>query len=69
MTLEKCAEIPALVAKLPEVGYSMMNKALNLRSRANHIQAQIDALKQDLVVFQGDLELLWRREELAGVGL
>lgn len=69
MIIEKCAGIPALVAKLPEVGYSMMNKALNLRSRANHIQAQIDALKQDLAVFQGDLELLWSREDLAGAGL
>ncbi len=69
MTIEKCAEIPALVAKLPEAGYSMMNKAHNLRSRANHIQAQIDALKQDLVVFQGDLKLLWTQDELAGVGL
>lgn len=69
MTIEECKRLPNFVAYLPEVGYSMMNKALNLRSRANHIQAQIDALKQDLVVFQGDLELLWSREELAGVGL
>jgi len=69
MTIEKCQTIPALVAKLPEVGYSMMNKALNLQSRANHIQAQIDALKQDLAVFQGDLKLLWTQDELEGVGL
>ncbi len=69
MTIKHCQTIPALVAKLPEVGYSMMNKAHNLQYRANHIKAQIDALKQDLAVFQGDLELLWSREELEGAGL
>lgn len=69
MIIKQCQDMPASVAKLPEVGYSIMNKAHNLKARADHIQAQIDYLAQDFEVFQGDLELLWTREELAGVGL
>jgi hypothetical protein len=69
MSIQDCLELPDLLSKLPEVGYSIMNKGINLRARAAHIQAQIDYLKQDLAVFQGDLELLWSREDLAGAGL
>jgi len=63
MIIKQCQELPASVAKLPEVGYSIMNKAHNLKARADHIQAQI-YLKQDLDVFYGDLRLLWSEEEL-----
>ena len=35
----------------------------------NMTYEQIDALTQDLAVFQGDLKLLWRQDELEGVGL
>lgn len=35
----------------------------------NMTYEQIDALTQDLAVFQGDLKLLWTQDELEGVGL
>ena len=69
MSIQDCLELPDLLSKLPEVGYSIMNKGHNLKARAAHIQAQIDYLDGDLANLLEEVSFLWDDEERKEAGL
>ena len=69
MSIQDCLELPDLLAKLPEVGYSIMNKGHNLKARASHIQEQIKYLDGDLANLLEEVSFLWDDEEREEVGL
>ena len=69
MSIQDCLELPDLLAKLPEVWYSIMNKGLNLKARAAHIQEQIKYLDGDLANLLEEVSFLWDDEEREEVGL
>ena len=69
MSIQDCLELPVLLSKLPEVGYSIMNKGINLKSRASHIQEQIKYLDGDLASLLEEVSYLWDDDERKGVGL
>lgn len=69
MSIQDCLELPDLLAKLPEVGYSIMNKGRNLKARASHIQEQIKYLDGDLANLLEEVSFLWDDEEREEVGL
>ena len=69
MSIHDCLELPVLLSKLPEVGYSIMNKGLNLKARAAHIQEQIKYLDGDLASLLEEVSFLWNDEERKGAGL
>ena len=68
MSIRDCLELPVLLSKLPEVGYSIMNKGLNLMARAAHIQDQIKYLDGDLASLLEEVSYLWTEEERKEVG-
>lgn len=69
MSIQDCLILPDLLSKLPEVGYSIMNKGLNLKARAAHIQDQIKYLDGDLASLLEEVSFLWNDEERKGAGL
>ncbi len=69
MSIRDCLELPDLLSKLPEVGYSIMNKGLNLKARAVHIQDQIKYLDGDLASLLEEVSFLWNDEERKEAGL
>ena len=69
MSIQDCLELPELLSKLPEVGYSIMNKGQNLKARAAHIQEQIKYLEQDMGTLLEEVSFLWDDEERKEVGL
>jgi hypothetical protein len=69
MSIQDCLELPDLLSKLPEVGYSIMNKGHNLKARAAHIQEQIKYLDGDLANLLEEVSFLWDDEERKEVGL
>lgn len=69
MSIQDCLELPVLLSKLPEVGYSIMNKGLNLMARAAHIQEQIKYLDGDLASLLEEVSFLWNDEERKEAGL
>ena len=69
MSIHDCLELPVLLSKLPEVGYSIMNKNLNLKARAAHIQDQIKYLDGDLASLLEEVSFLWNDEERKEAGL
>lgn len=69
MSIQDCLELPDLLSKLPEVGYSIMNKGHNLKARASHIQEQIKYLDGDLANLLEEVSFLWDDEEREEVGL
>ena len=69
MSIQDCLELPVLLSKLPEVGCSIMNKGINLKARADHIQEQIKYLDEDLASLLEEVSFLWNDEERKEVGL
>ena len=69
MSIQDCLELPDLLSKLPEVGYSIMNKGHNLKARASHIQEQIKYLDGDLANLLEEVSFLWDDEERKEAGL
>ena len=69
MIIEEYIELPYRLANLPEVGYSIVNKGLNLKLRACAIQEEMRDLDIDLAALLEEVSTLWNEEERKDVGL